>query len=175
MSLATLIQLSGSRANTGLKIYVRPGSEAEATLLMKAMVDKFILNCGLSKDKNATSVYVISVRKGSMDDLIELVSDLFHTSTLNKLGVTSGKKGKIELDYLNYVKGFENTAPTYTFYTPVHEAFNVYRSMFYNSDGAIWIMDDGARATKGGMYLATHSFTREDLELLVDVLGSKFK
>lgn len=68
--------------------------------------------------------------------------------------------------------------------------FNVFRELFYNSDGikiipsnledlltarglAYWYMDDGYKTVKG-LYLSTESFTIEENNFLVEILQNKF-
>lgn len=68
--------------------------------------------------------------------------------------------------------------------------FNIYRELFYNSNGvkiipatlselltsrglAYWIMDDGYKFGKG-LYISTDSYTKSDIERLVYILGIKF-
>jgi hypothetical protein len=68
--------------------------------------------------------------------------------------------------------------------------FNIYRDLFYNSEGvkiipsnfeeflsarslAYWIMDDGYKF-RNGLYISTESFSLSDNQLLVKILKNKF-
>jgi len=68
--------------------------------------------------------------------------------------------------------------------------FNVYRELFYNTEGkkilplnieylltkrglAYWIMDDGYKSGKG-LYICTESFSLNEINILINILKNKF-
>jgi len=68
--------------------------------------------------------------------------------------------------------------------------FNIYRKLFYNSEGkkilpsnieelltvkglAYWIMDDGYKSKKG-LYICTESFSLKEIKILIVILKNKF-
>lgn len=68
--------------------------------------------------------------------------------------------------------------------------FNVYRELFYNSEGkkilpnnieqlltpkglAYWFMDDGYKAEKG-LYICTESYSLDEIKILLNILKNKF-
>lgn len=76
------------------------------------------------------------------------------------------------------------------FQTASLPCFNIYRELFYNSEGkkvlpenlaelltakglAYWLMDDGYKSGKG-LYICTESFSLNEINFLTNILKSKF-
>jgi hypothetical protein len=76
------------------------------------------------------------------------------------------------------------------FQTASLPCFNIYRELFYNSEGrkilplnlgellterglAYWLMDDGYKSGKG-LYICVESFTLDEINFLINILKSKF-
>ncbi len=94
---------------------------------------------------------------------------------------------------LSYFDSRENKQKTYEsikFQTFSLPCFNIFREVYYNSNGikiipnnienlltarglAHWIMDDGYNSLNG-LYLCTESFSKLENELLIEVLKNKF-
>ena len=78
----------------------------------------------------------------------------------------------------------------YRFYTWTSASLNWIHAAFYNNDVkvvpqnvadyldplalAVWIMDDGGKATHGGLQISTCAFTVNEVELLVSILKDKY-